>query len=118
MAKTLPPSMVVVRKVDWREKEEKVVLLPSRFGAGYAGRILRRVFGDLKLRLNLDDLGSHVWKACDGAASLEKITASLEKTFQDEATGAGERVERFLRELHRNGWVEFFVPEGAETSRL
>jgi hypothetical protein len=111
MDKRLPLEVVVVREADWREEKGKVVLLVSRFGPGIMGRILRRVFGNLVLRLRLDDMGSHVWKLCDGSRSLKEIKASLEENFSDTSDRAHERLDRFLRDLERQGWASFLMPK-------
>jgi hypothetical protein len=100
-----PPDVIVVREVPWREEKGRAVILAPRFSETFFGRLQRRFFGDSTVKVRLDDLGTFVWKLFDGTTSIAGITASMEEAYGDQAEAAGDRLDLFLRELHRNGWV-------------
>lgn len=113
----LPSDIVVTQTVPWREEEELVVLLAPRYGQNFLGRLCRRLFGDQTIRIKLDELGSHVWKLCNGQAPVNEIAESLEKAFEDKAENARERLEMFLKELYRQGWVSFLASADGGTEK-
>ena len=84
----LPPEVVVARKADFEEREGGVVLVAPRFGPGLLDRIQRRIFGDRKIRIRLDEMGTFVWLLCDGATCLKDIIAALEARFGKGLEGA------------------------------
>jgi hypothetical protein len=108
---TLPPHVRVLRKIPWQEKDGRVVLMAPRFETGFIGRLLRRLIGEGTLPVKLDALGSFVWKQCDGEVPLERIVASLEEAFGEEAENAEARVRMLLAQLYQENWIAYFVRE-------
>jgi len=103
--RAFPPDVIVVREVPWREEDGRVVILAPRFSESFFGRLQRSLFGDSTVKIKLDDLGTHAWKAFDGTAPIADIAASLEEAFGDMAESALDRLDLFLGELVRNEWV-------------
>jgi hypothetical protein len=105
----------VERRVPWREEEGKVVLLVPRFGGGRFGRFLARLFRrTAPIRVRLDAMGSRAWLAFEPGRSLGDIAKVLED--EPAAGGAGGiaagRLDRFVRRLHREGWIRLLQRRG------
>jgi hypothetical protein len=113
--RAFPPDVIVVREVPWREEEGRVVILAPRFSESFFGRLQRRLFGDSTVKIKLDDLGTHAWKAFDGTSPIVEIAASLEEAFGEKAESALDRLDLFLGELVRNGWVSCHQKVSPET---
>lgn len=103
----LPEELVMVREVNWRDEDGIAVIIAPRFGKGFLCWFLRRLFKNPFIRLKLDEMGTHVWKMCDGSYTIGEIVKSLEETFGDDAGNARERVDFYLRGLHRQHWLSF-----------
>ena len=107
MARALSNKAVVVRQIPWLEDEDNVVLLPPYFGMGIIGRILQAICRNPTKRFRLDGLGSHIWKLCDGATSIESILGSLDEALAVKAGQARAQVEELVLRLHRQRWISF-----------
>lgn len=94
----------------WEEGEQGVTLLRPRFGRGRLGRLLERIFGSRPFRLNLDEVGSFVWKSCDGSTRVDEIAAALAGEFGDKVAPVEERLVLFLRQLVRGRYAEVGPP--------
>lgn len=90
-----------------------VVLLRPRFIAGPLARWLQPRLRRPHLRVKLDELGSFVWKRCDGRTTVGQIALALEEAFtaSHQADKAMERIALFLRELERGGMIRLELPE-------
>ena len=115
-APSLPPDVVPVPGVEWREEGDRVTLLVPRFGNDFLGRMLRRFFHEGTARVRLDVLGSAAWRNMDGKKSLAEIAAALEAAEGGDEKGAAARLERFLGTLHRHGWISFVRPAKKEAA--
>ena len=95
------------RRLDWRELESgNCVVLRPRFGQGRIGRWLAGKLGDPCYRIRLDDVGTFIWKACDGDTPLTEIAGRLRAEFGDRIEPADERLARFVQSMLRSGMIE------------
>jgi hypothetical protein len=83
-----------------------VVLLRPRFGRGWLGRRLQAAFRPRPYRVLLDDVGSFVWRMCDGEAPVETIAAAMKERFGEEVEPVEDRLVTFLKSLLRGRFVE------------
>lgn len=89
----------------FEEDDEQVVLLRPRFGQGRLGRWVERRLGRKPLRLRLDEVGSFVWRRCDGARPVAHLSEELREQFGERIEPAEERLVTFLTGLLRNGCI-------------
>jgi hypothetical protein len=86
-----------MRQAAWTEDNHKVhVQIPkfkSRFGKGLCHLLRRPIY----VSIRLDELGSFVWKKCDGATTLEAIFDDLQNNFDEE--NLEERLTLFVYQL-------------------
>jgi hypothetical protein len=95
-----------VRTADWRESGERVVLHrpPPRT------RGVRRLFDHLATwlappKIRLDEVGSFAWKRLDGSVTVGEVAESMRRELDVDA--AEERLGRFVRDLHRDGFLAY-----------
>ena len=93
------------RKVDWIEKEGNVTLKVRKFN-GKAGKWLCNILKRPEhFSINLDKIGSFIWKHCDGKNTVESILKQLENIYGKELMK--ERLFFFLSSLKKYGYIEF-----------
>lgn len=91
------------RALDWRVADDgRCVLLRPKFGTGRLGRWVARQSGDPHYRIRLDEVGTFVWKACDGQTPLRQIAEGLRGRFGPGIEPAEQRLARFVEQLKRS----------------
>ena len=90
------------RALEWREEHGQCVLLRPRFGSGRVGRWLASWAGDPHYRIRLDDVGTFVWKSCDGQTPLSKIAEGLRQRFGVSVEPAEQRLAMFVSQMRRS----------------
>ena len=93
------------RLLEWHEEQGCCVLLRPRLGASRLGRWLAGVVGAPHYHINLDDVGTVVWKACDGRSSLADIAAVMRGQFGDRVEPVEDRLARFVRTMLRGRMI-------------
>ena len=95
------------RRLDWRQTDDgRCVVLRPKLGEGRAGCWLAARLGDPHYRIRLDDVGTFIWRACDGATPLDEIAARLRAEFGARVEPAEERLGRFVQTLARSRMIE------------
>ena len=95
------------RRLDWREADDgRCIVLRSRFGEGRLGRWLASKLGDSFYRIRLDDVGTFIWKACDGETPLTEIAGRLRGEFGERVEPAEERLARFVHSMLRSRMID------------
>ncbi len=95
------------RRLDWRQLESgNCVVLRPRFGPGRIGRWLAEKLGDPCYRIRLDDVGTFIWRACDGDTSLTEIAGRLRAEFGGRVEPAEERLARFVHSMLRSRMID------------
>ncbi len=102
------------RLLEWREEDGRCVLLRPRFGTSRPGRWLAGLAGDPHYRIRLDEVGTLVWKACDGRTSLAEIARAMRAAFGDRAEPAEERLARFVRRMLKGRMIAVAEPDGPD----
>ena len=87
------------RLLEWYEEEECCVLLRPRLRSSRIARWVTSLGGDPFYRIRLDEVGTVVWKACDGRTSLAEICTKLRERFGREAEPVEERLAEFVRNM-------------------
>jgi len=88
------------RRFDWRQDGDgRCVVLRPKLGEGRVGRWFAARLGDPCYRIRLDEVGTFVWKACDGQTSLTVIAERMRDEFGGRVEPAEERLGLFVRKL-------------------
>lgn len=103
---------IPVRQHQYLESADgRVSVLVPRFTGKLAQRVLLPLLARKEIRLHLDELGSAVWKACDGHTTVGRIATELQQRQGGNAGDVRRRVDLFLRNLEREGSISFLVKE-------
>ena len=88
------------RRFDWSQDDDgRSVVLRPKLGEGRVGRWLAAYLGDPYYRIRLDELGTFVWKACDGQTPLTVIAERMRDEFGDRVEPTRERLGRFVQKM-------------------
>ena len=94
------------RRLDWRELDDgRCIVLRPRLGEGRIGRWLASKLGNPCYRIRLDDVGSFIWRACDGETPLTEIAGRLRAGFGERVEPAEERLARFIQSMLRSRMI-------------
>ena len=87
------------RLLEWCEEDGYCVLLRPRLRSNRLARWVTGLGGDPYYRIRLDEIGTFVWKACDGRTSLAKICEGMRGRFGVEVEPADQRLAEFVRKM-------------------
>lgn len=92
---------------DWEAKEDglvelKVPKFKSNFGKSFCKFIKKENF----FVANFDELGSFVWKNCDGIQTVREILEMVKKEFPGQEN-IDQRLFLFLRQMQSLNYMEF-----------
>ncbi len=98
--------------LQWRD-EEGVIIIEIHRAQTWKTRLLNMVFPlPERHSVALDAIGSSVWRASDGEATVEQISRKLARELQIERREAELSLQQFFKELGRRGYIGFKM-EGA-----
>ncbi len=105
-------TAVPVRRGRFEERADGgVTVLVPRFTGAFARRFILPLFARPEFRVQLDDVGSAIWRACDGRTTVAEIVTALEaRTGADQGELRG-RVLQFLSRLAREGSIQYVTKE-------
>ncbi|MBN2426101.1 MAG: PqqD family protein [Calditrichaceae bacterium] len=100
-------EIVPIRRFEWEEdkKTGRITILRPKFESAFCKKYLLPFFKNKFFKIKLDELGSIVWKNCDGKNSVEGIKAVTQKTFNQDIEKIDERLKKFILQLHREKFV-------------
>ena len=81
------------------------VLIP-RYGEKVLGGLIKNILPNRPVRVHLDDVGTCVWRLCDGDCTVKQIGESLHEQFGDRVEPLYDKLETFIRQMHRAGLIE------------
>ena len=101
-------DMIPEQKCGFRDRDDGTVdVLVPRFGNDWFGRILKRYVKDKPISLHLDDIGTAVWRLCDGRRSVYEIGGSLKEEFGDRIEPVYDRLGMFLHQAKKAGIIDW-----------
>lgn len=101
-------EMVPERLPEWVDAGGgRVRVLVPRYGASRLGRWIARRIHRPHIVVNLDEIGSSVWRACDGRASVSEIARAVEAEFGGRIAPVHERLGRYFAELERGRLIRW-----------
>ena len=102
------PNLMELRPrhlAEWEEGTGGVIVHAPR---GRFLTFMARWFGRSELvRLHLDELGSFVWRRCDGSHIVIEIVEELEGSSEEEPESILPRVATFLKRLSREKLITY-----------
>ncbi len=89
----------------------RVAVLVPKFTSPLARKLLVPLLAKPDIRMQLDELGSRIWKACDGHTTVAALTDAVHGQVGGDAGDVRQRVHLFLRQLVREGSLSFLIKE-------
>ena len=106
-----PNDVIVKRVLEWEDgPENRAVLLVPRFRKGFLAKWLQPKLKRPYMRVKLDDVGSFVWRKCDGQTNYATLVDRMRQQFGEKIEPAEDRLQRFLTTLYKSNFVEMFKP--------
>ena len=104
-------NIVVKQLMEWKDgSENRAVLLVPRFRWGPLAKWLQPRLKKPHIHVKLDDIGSFVWKRCDGKSTYSEIAKAMREEFGQKTEPAEERLKAFLLLLQKNKFARLYKP--------
>ena len=101
-------DMIPEQKCEFRDRDDGTIdVLVPRFGDDRIGRILARFIKDKPISLHLDDIGTAVWRLCDGRRSVYEIGGTLKEEFGDRIEPVYDRLGLFFHSAKQAGILDW-----------
>ena len=115
----IPGDLIPVRTARWEENEDGQVQVRMQKFEGRLGKWLCRVLRKPNYALaRLDELGSFIWRRCDGSTTIEDILAELDEEMGDRFEVEEELEKRtfyFFHMLQTRGFITWRKKGKTET---
>lgn len=99
----IPETAVEIR----REEDGKITVLEPRFIGGFLGKYVQPRLKRSHLTIELDEVGTLVWDACDGQRDIRAIAVLLSQRFGDDFDPEYQRLALFIRTMVQRGWIRY-----------
>lgn len=106
-------NCIPFRLANWEEDKntEKIVIIKPKFESRISKELLEPFIKSKVFRIKLDDLGTEVWKNCDGNTTVGEIGKILGKKFGPKIEPIYDRLIKFILELKRSKFIKLECPE-------
>lgn len=92
------------QKVDWEDGD--IILLKIR-REGMIHKIMHMIFkSPLNPTIELDEIGSFVWKSCDGVKNLHEIAEDLKVKYGEKIEPVYDRLLQYISILKNNNLIK------------
>ncbi|MFQ5741554.1 MAG: PqqD family protein [Acidobacteriota bacterium] len=96
------------RVLEWNEDPDgRAVLLRPKFGKGRLAQWIASFFKSPYYQIHLDDVGTLIWKLCDGDTPLSRVVERMRKEFGDRIEPAELRLHQFISQMTRSRLIQF-----------
>ncbi len=97
-----------MRRYGFEEREENLIrVIIPRFTDGFFGRMMKKVAVQTEDTLNLDELGTYVYRRCDGERTVEEIARGIKEEFGEKAEPVEDRLRMFIQEMFKRNLITF-----------
>lgn len=97
-----------VTLMDWYADKEtgRVIVKRPKFISPFTRKIIGPFLKSSHFLVKLDDIGSVVWKNCDGNTSVQLIGEKVMDTFGKDLDAVWERVSKFVLQLEKEKFIK------------
>lgn len=102
--------------IGWREAENKAVLTIPR-AVNWKVKLIN-IFSEVPATkdVELDAIGSHVWKLCDGQNSVDFLSRELQREYKLGSREAELSLQNFFQTLGKRGYIGFAIEKRLEAA--
>mgnify|MGYP001082137039 CR=1 FL=1 len=97
-----------IRDCEFIENEELVTVLYKKEKPTFIEKIFFKKSVEKPYKIDLDKIGTFVWKLCDGNNNIEMIIEKASGEFGKEIEPAKERVELFINQMNKNRLITLY----------
>ncbi len=111
MARKLPEDigyLVPKQDCEFEEKDGLVTVLYVEKNPTFIERTFFKRFVKKPHRVELDEIGSVIWKLIDGKMTVDELTKKAEEYFGDKIAPADERVKLFINQMFYTKLIKLF----------
>ena len=101
-------EFIPVRNEDilWEYRDSKVILKIKR--DSFFEKIMHKIFKKSEIiNLELEEVGSEIWKLCDGENNIYNIENRVKETFGEKIEPSLPRLLNYIKILKENKYIEF-----------
>ncbi len=102
-------EFIPVRNFQHEIVDGLVVVIAYRTKQSFLDRTIFKKWAEKPVKIDLDEIGSYVWKLIDGKRNVLEITTLAEEHFNEKIQPAKERVSLFLKQLHKNNLITLYM---------
>ena len=104
-------GMMPRRRLNWRESDDGCcILLRPKFGNSEFGQWLASRLANPDYQIRLDQIGSFVWRACDGKTPLVSIADGMRDQFGSNIEPVEQRLATFIRQMVQSRLLDTSSP--------
>ncbi len=101
-------EVIPKQSCNFEEKEGLITVLYVEENPSFIDRTFFKKFVKKPHRVDLDEIGSFIWKNIDGHLTVDEITALAEEHFGEKIAPAKERVQLFINQMFRTKLIKLF----------
>lgn len=94
-------------KIQWRELDNRLIQIIKPRNSLLDKVVRKLFFTPDKFVIDLDEIGSFIWKQIDGERSIYEISQLVKEEFGEDAEPLYERLIQYMNVLKNNGFVKF-----------
>ncbi|WP_249323901.1 PqqD family protein [Wansuia hejianensis] len=93
-------------RIQWRDREDDLIQLIVHRNSLFERIIRKLFFTPDKFKIDLDHIGSFIWKNIDGEKSIYDLGELVKHEFKGDAEPLYERLIQYLNILKNNKFIE------------
>lgn len=103
---------IPLQKFEFEVEQEtnRVIILRPKYLSKWTTKYIMPLLKQKHFRVKLDELGSLVWKNCDGKNSVEDLIRILQKELGDSEEQIYERLAKYILHLQKEKFLELRCP--------
>ncbi|MTI65318.1 MAG: PqqD family protein [Firmicutes bacterium] len=95
------------QRYNWRENDKGLITIIHQRD-GIFDKIMQRVFNTPKeVKIDLDHIGSEVWRNIDGEKTINDIKVNLKERFNERIDSVNERLIKYIKILNNSDFIKF-----------
>ena len=96
---------------EYEVNDELVTVLFYKEKLNWFDRTIFKRWAAKPMKIDLDNIGSFVWKECDGTKSVGEIASKLKDEMGEDFEKPEERVVLFVKQLYKNKLITLYKKE-------
>ncbi len=103
-------ELIPVRNRSWDargDEPSRVDIIVPRFAGRWLGKLILPRLRRPHYRVSLDEVGSWVWRRCDGETTVKQIGRGLSAEFGEDVEPVYDRLALFFRQMEEHSFIVF-----------